>query len=538
MKNSEFVFDNGDEDNSYGEDYKREVHVDAFAKVREHVEFSDLDLAASIINREYINLLATYHDDPIMLGLMNVVSSIEVTYEERFVSTVRSRTRTLCVPHRVAHEMRCSQDVLFLALFERCRVIVDRTAHVDMASAKVDLSDTKVKTAYNLAISAWGSALARCYVSSTLPERLYINSGDLFDCLFHGFDPQSTVSLLNSLGFDETAIVYKRLYEMHGQEPFHIELGRLPPTHEDQVRFFEVFIALYHDILKNNNADDRSNNGFTQSDEEDHLEENTENVDDNEKQSVFDVDIPIPDFDIDDKLGKYLNDVIANDVRFQTSKWQSPMSKLNSSKFRQDVLSLTQECIVEAFNAETPMVHTSPIPGASITFHDYSLIAQGFTPCEFEVEVEPKPKRAPKYALLLDVSGSMYEWWPFTRSLVRSMLPLLDMNALYGFSGYVTKLSENFTSFRTNQTTNIGTALHEVAKTHDRIILISDLDNNGVNVQRLELEHLITVATFPNKGDEIYQKLTRSGSIKFEDSCLCNVLGKIDIKPMFLSDLT
>lgn len=534
MKNSEFVFDD-DDDNKYDEDYLKPQNVDVFEVMRRHVEFGELDLASSILNTEYVKLLATYCDDPIMSGLVHVVANIEVTYEETLTSSIRSRTRTMCVPHRVAHEMHGVQDILFLVLFERCRLVADRTQHVNVHAAKIDLKTDIGMTAYHLAVSTWGSALSRCYCSSILPERLLVNSGRVLDVLFHGFNPEATEKYLREQSFPETSVVYGNLYRMSGQEPFHIELGRLPPTNNAQMMFHEVLYAIYTDLMSNNNHDKQANSEFTESDDN-HIVRNSEEVNDDDKPTKGWIQTyAIPDIDIEEKLGRYLNDVINSDVRMRPGT-KTCTTGINASKFSSMIENITQSGLVEAFNAECPLIQSSSIPTNSISLHDYSLIAQGFMPTEFEIEVEPVVKKRPKYALLFDISGSMIPWWPFTRSLIRALLPILDRDALFGFSSYMTKLDVNLVSFHTSSYTDVQSALSAIAKTHDHIILISDLEDNDVG--RLEFQHLIALATFDDREHETYKRLVRSGSVKKEDSCLCNLDGAVEIHPVFLSDLT
>jgi len=547
MNPSEFIFDDDNPGNLYGEKYLQEHVGDPFIEVRALIESSDLDLVSDKMNHLYTTHLATYHDDPMMLGLVHVISNIKVTYEESLFCEVRSSTKTLCIPHRIAHEMRNIQDVMFFVLFERARMIVDRTQHVFVRQLGMDLQDRNHRRLLKMAVGMWGSAITRCYVASIIPERIHVNSQHPLSALLHGFDPDATYAMLRSINFEKTASLFHRLYQMRGQEPFHIELGRLPPTNEEQVTFAEALTALFEDskdsqndgnaegnvgegqsIITDEDWDPSVTNSDTDGDEE------NERIQGNSKDDLSkDLNtIPVPDIDVDSALGEYLNNVIAQDPRLG---FGYEMTSIDSTALHSTLEKFNLSGLVEAMNNAMPIKFQASTPGTSLSLDDYSKIAQGYMPSMFEVEMEPTKKQEERYFLYIDVSYSMYVWWPVIRSMIRTMRPLIDMNNIYAFSSVVTKIDENLTQFETTNRTNINLALkHASALNQHRLVLVTDLEDSPVEAQDMDL---LVLAAFPDRNFHEYLKMMRSGKQSTEDTCLRNINGKVDIHPVFLTDL-
>ncbi len=582
MNSSEFIFDDSDNGNLYNEEYLKSNNViDIFPEIRELIENEGYALASEMLNSKYLEHIASYGDAYAFSGLINVVSNVVVIGNEHKFPYMRGgNSRALCIPHRIAHMMDSIQDVMYFVLLERCKLISERVGHMQLAHIYSHNVEAHIRL-FELASKCWGSALSRCYTTSVIPEKLFANSEDPQHLLLHGLHVESVVEAMRNIGKPNVARVYSELYSMHGQEPYHINLGRLPPTAEKQVSFESVMEAFILDFLENTDQDKANKNDVKQGEDGEGSEgseggesngnneggagskassttaQTSFSLDDIKSGELMEVDLKklesnvkkiseevennynphveaiiLPDFEADSKLDDYLKFVVYSDPNFKV-----PMTeRFKNSILRSSLDALNHTNVLESMRNQTSQYTLSAIPSASLTFDDYSMIAQGHVPSMFQVPVDSTVQHRSKYAVTVDVSGSMYKWLPYTKSMLRVLYPYIDQEAIFTFSDISLKMNTDAPVVMTTGRTNIKTALEDVKqKGFSKAIFVSDLED--YTYPALHFDHLIVVATFEDRESRWYKMLVSSGKPSHLDSCLRNITGNIEIHCVFLSDL-
>lgn len=573
MNSSEFIFDDSDNGNLYNEEYLKSNNVvDMFPEIRELIENEGYALASEMLNSKYLEHIASYGNDYALSGLINVVSNVVVMGNEHKFPYMRGgNSRTLCIPHRIAHMMDSVQDVMYFVLLERCKLISERIGHMQLAHISSHNVEAHIRL-FELASKCWGSAISRCYTTSVIPEKLFANSEDPQHLLLHGLHVESVVEAMRNLGKLNVARVYSELYSMHGQEPYHINLGRLPPTTENQVSFESVLEAFILDFLENTENDQENKNDDKQSENGDSTDNSKDGTSSNDNSTntptsfslediksgeLMEVDlkklesnvkeiseeienndnfkveaIVLPDFDADSKLDDYLKFVVSSDPNLKV-----PMTnRFKNSILRSSLDALNHTNILESMRSQTSQYTLSAIPSASLTFDDYSMIAQGHVPSMFQVPVDSTAQPRSKYAVTIDVSVSMYEWIPYVKSMLRVLYPYIDQEAIFTFSEVSLKMNTKAPVVMTTGGTSIKTALADVKQRgFSKAVLVSDLED--FKNPDMHFDHLIVVATFENRESSWYKKLVSSGKPDHLDSCLKNITGNVEIHCVFLSDL-
>jgi hypothetical protein len=453
------------------------------------IEDMQIDEASSFVTNELIRFFSYYADDPLLFGLLRIANSVRITESEGIAVNFNTRKKQMVIPHRVAHQCNDILDVVCLLLIERARLVVNKDAHLNMPDG---FDPRRDHFEFVLSREVWSSAIARCYVSSILPERIFAPIQDLHHQMMHGLDPRSTMKLLQIANMPATAEVFIRLYNQTGQEMFHANLNRMSSC-DDQVTQTDVLVALLADKRNQPNDNDDGNGGdektkefqlvvnpTSDTDAQDNMEEMTTAAHNTELHRI-----PVASFDLDDDLDQYLN---------MHMHAQSITSALHGKL--QDI---ARHALIGTHSDDGCVFGSMEVPDRP-TYSDLMAHMQGYTPSVWETQL-PQKQSDPLFAVYYDVSYSMFQWYNFTRAVVQAIGRNVDPEHVYGFSNVVVPLDVESCYIETTYGTDISAVIaHASENKISNVILITDLDvPTTPQLETTGIANIIVVCTNPQK---------------------------------------
>lgn len=523
------------------------------ARVREAIEFGDMEQAGYILTQEMQSFFTDYAGIESLFGLLRIANHVNVMNVEGNNCIFDVRKKLVCIPYTVALQITSMHDVACLLLVERNRLIVGRSVHTYIPQG-MDLSQISHKSIYDLALSCWSIALSRCFCASILPERLYAPYPDMFHNLMHGLVPDQLAKAIEK-DYPNIAEAYLNLYNMGGQEQYHSNLNRVASGATGTLPFISVLESFWEDLRKEaptNEQIEQIMDSLLARNENDGEEERPVKNQQAQEQAEKDANgkkgkfggygygrggsleaVPTVDLDLESDLDQHLSQFMRVSVqgssgyydRFHGLSSQSP----TTARIRAGFEGLQHTVMLESNSNEDDGVFGQIMPPDHPTTRDLSMYMQGYMPMLWETKMSSaSPARADiRYDAYFDISGSMYRWFPVVRALLRNLGVYIRPKQVYGFSTTVTDIDMDASFLLTAGGTLIKSAIdHAKSRGVKHVLLITDL-GCGTMCDTEGIEHIIIVATDCNK------------NTKIEDTVFAqhHAMTKIDLYPVQYSDL-
>lgn len=505
----------------------------------------------------FLNFMSTYANDPMIYGLLNFASVIEITDSESMATVFDSRARCMRIPHRVAHCFDSVQDIACLLLTERARVGAGRFFHTYALNHGYDPKNRMHARIMQVGMNAWSIATARCYVGSILPEKLFAAINTPWASMLHGLDPKETSDQLKAIGFKHTAEYFPSLYQCPGQEMYHAMLNRVSPSHGVTPGFESLFEAMMRDVKANppKKNDDDSGSDYeeigivpSEAEGEDQALFVLDPYEDTRTQGNLEATsnarwgaskfgrmraVPIVDLEADSSIDKYLADWFQlNTSGFQNIAHQiggsfnkKPVTELAFNINRDALLEIADDPDMPPIGELTPPEHP--------TARDLAALFQGYPPTLWESHASPRSEQqSSAYAFYFDVSGSMERWLPLVRSIKSGLGVFLDSNHQYGFSTQVAELPEASVIITDGGTRIKACTQHARTYRARHLVIITDLiDFEDVDMEGIE--HIIIIVATTEHGDA--PKYIDPETTVFRNGAKTNT--KVDIYPVSYRDI-
>lgn len=483
------------------------------------LESGDLAEASRMLTSGMLDFFATYREEPLLFGLLRIANAVIVEDCAGTNVIFNTKRKVMHVPVEVARRIANMHDLACLLLVERSRLVVLRSTHCTFADMYKDFDFTQRSHRYvfDMALSCWSIALARCYCASILPERLYAMYADLQHNVMHGVAPDMFAAALKTR-FPNIAKVYLELYNMGGQEQYHFMLNRVASDSTITLPFIHVFDHFWKDLSKdapsNEDLENKEAARLAQNHESDGEESGPADKQEEIKASNSKHGngngfggfgsmhaVPVVDIDVDSELDQYLAEffrIVIKKDSFHSSMHGAERNVADLDRIRTVFKGLGHGIMLEAENQEDALYYGDIAIPQHPTSRDLSMHVQGYTPALWETQMmQTTNKVQSRYAAYYDVSGSMFAWFQVVRPFLHTLGPVLDSNALYGFSTDVRKIDMDACHIMTTGGTKIDCALKH-ARTHGitHLILISDLEDwSNQPLDTEGLEHIVIICT-------------------------------------------
>lgn len=468
------------------------------------IEQGEYTEASSLLTSSLLDFFYDFVNEPVLFGLLTQANHVEILDTEDETVLFNTTRKCMYIPHRVAHAIHSPQDMAFLLLVERARLIVNRTAHIYLPS-DMDLSQASHKAIFEMALSCWSIALSRCYCASILPERLYAPYSDMWHSLMHGLIPEPTAKFLARAQFPNIANIYEKLYMQEGQEQYHFMLNRMAPNSSGTLTFSTVLPFFWEDLKKNAPTNEQieemleavlvSNNDGEDdkpADAQAAMKDAAKN--DNQASPVPTSNLAIEN-DIDEYLSKFVS--VSLDNRFSHVVETNSMYVPDLGKIRAGFSGMHHTVMLEAQDDVGQHIFGSIMPPEHVSTQDLAAYMQGHPPMLWETRMSPQNQQQgdSRYDIYFDISGSMTQWFPVVRAMIAQLGPYVNPDHIYGFSTVVKPIDMSGSFLLTNGSTYIGCAIkHLQARKGTRAILITDMQDY-VQINTDNVEHIIIVGT-------------------------------------------
>lgn len=521
-------------------------HQEFVTSLHSAIEEGDLDTASSLLTTSMIDFFSDYKEDPVLFGLLKLANHVRVEPREGNNVFFDTRRRCMHVPHRVAHHIESMHDLACLLLIERARIIVNRSAHAYLPE-DMDLANVSHRSVFDIALQCWSIALSRCYCSSVLPEKLYAPYSDVFHNLMHGLDVDGLSSAL-ATKFKNIANTYKELYNMGGQEQYHFMLNRVASGATETMSFSQVLPAFWEDLKKfaptNSELEQIIDAMLVQNqgdDEDKKIEKNVAEMKSCSKSNAMSHPVPVVDLDVETDIDSYIAHFMRHSSIPKYSNRFFHGDRLHgahstvavTSKIRSVFENMNHSVMLEAERNEEEAYYGSPVIPQHPTTHDLCQYMQGYLPQLWETPMHSGENVADTvYHIYMDISGSMFSWFPVVRAVIASLGNYTLPDRVFGFSTVVEPIDLGSSFLMTTGGTDINTAVQHAKANHaTHIIMITDLEDYRDVDDTDGIEHLIVVATDSRRHgieDSVFK--THSPSTKID---LVNVkLAEVTSRPM------
>lgn len=469
------------------------------------IEQGDYPQASALLSTTLLDFFYDFVNEPVLFGLLNLANHIEVLSTEDETVLFNTQRKCMYIPHRVAHTIHSPQDLAFLLLVERARLIVNRTAHTYLPT-DMDLQQASHRSIFEMALSCWSIALSRCYCASILPERLYAPYTDMWHSLMHGLIPEQTTKFLAIAKFPNISEIYNKMYMQEGQEQYHFMLNRLAPNSSGTLAFSTVLPFFWEDLKNSAPTDEQieemmkvvlviNNDG-----EDDKPKEAQIAIQSSSSNSGSVYAVPTNNLAIENELDDYLSKFVSCSISDTLSRYFDHTSQRFSpdvGKIRAGFSGMGHTVMLEAQSDEDQHRYGSIMPPEHISTQDLSAYMQGYPPMLWETKLTPTQRQQTdtRYDIYFDVSGSMTQWLPVVRAMIAQLGPYVNPEHIYGFSTVVEPIDMSGSFILTNGGTYIGCAIEHMRKRNGtRAILITDMQDS-IQISTENVEHLIIVGT-------------------------------------------
>lgn len=484
-------------------------------QVQTAVADGDFNYAGYLLTTELGSFLADYLDDESINGLLKIASYVEVLPVEGITCIFNTKRCKVSIPQDVAVQIRNGHDLAFLLIAERNRLIVGRSAHVYIPD-DMDLSQNTHKAVYDMALTCWSIALARCFCASILPERLYGPYPDLPHNLMHGIAPDQFSQFLHKQKYKLVADRYLSLYNMGGQEQYHAVMDRIASDNTSTIPFQTVLEDFWEDFKKDTPTDEELEQMIKSKlmenpddGEDDIVKDLIESIRQASKQGHMHA-VPTADLDVETELDRHLAQFMRYSCLDRHSYYNDALHGLGSrvpslDKMRGKFQGLNHTITIEADDPEEEILFGSLTPPMHPSTHDLVLLQQGINPGVWETRMQECTPKAPdiQYTIYFDVSGSMFRWMPVVRALLRQLGVFANTDCYYGFSTEVVEIEMDAAYVMTTGGTDIECSIkHAQDNGVKHILLVTDLQDSGT-IDTKGIEHIVIVATDCNKDIDI-----------------------------------